>query len=108
MTAEEKRFLSIMDEIWAIAECWRTRCGVRQLKDDRTYTYESVDSIVRSMENNLSFAGSILGLRCRFYCTASKRDWQLTIQPKNGHANLMMQRYFQLFTERELNDECGV
>lgn len=106
MTSQEKAFLHIMDEISSIAECWRTNGGIRVLKDERTFTYD-VNGIVHSMENNLSYAGTLLGLRAIFRANASKNRWTLTFVPKNGHARLMMERYFQLLTERELNDECG-
>ena len=106
MTNEEVRFLEAMDGVWAIVDCWRTKGGLRQLKDDHTIQYDTA-GIITSVETNLRWAGTILGLNARFKVEASKNEWRLVILTKNGHAGLMMQRYQQLFTERELCDDCG-
>jgi hypothetical protein len=106
MNSQEKSFLDAMNGVWDIVDCWRTKGGIRQLRDGHTFQYDT-PGIISSVEHNLKWAGTILGLNARFKVEASKQDWRLVIHTKNGHANLMMERYRQLYTEWELNDECG-
>lgn len=107
MTKEERDFLNTMDGVADIENCWRTNGGLRQLTDGISIQYDT-SGFIHTLENHLRWAGRILGLKARFRVNASKINWTVVILPKNGHASLMMQRYRQLYTERELSDDCGV
>lgn len=106
MTKFEKKFLKAMDVVWDLENCWRNNNGIcgYVFKHEMPYKHTTA-SIIVSLETCLVHAGQILGLTCRFRVDASSADWSVTILPKNGHARLMLQRYEELYTERELSDD---
>lgn len=90
MSPEETRFLKYMDFV----------CDHQALYASKPSAAAAMHC-VRSIKAFLKLAGQELGLYPRFDVWADEE--KIHIQPKNGIASRMMDRYKELFMDRELS-----
>lgn len=105
MSPEERTFLYKMDYIAACKKEWIATGTITNMAVGRRETFENVslDYVVTFFELNLKSAGSVLGLNTRWHISASLKPRNVTFVPKNGQSRRMLQRYEELYTQRELS-----
>lgn len=108
MSPEERSFLLQMDEVWRVEDAWMTTGMFRVTIGGNPVDVRMTPSIwIPTLERMLKDAGHTLGLNVRFCVVMTVRPRSVSFMPKNGAAGRMLQRYQDLYTERELTSECG-
>ncbi len=107
MDAIEKSFLQKMDEVANYKEQWIKTGTVPGVRGDSRVAALRMNAagIVSAIEDKLKEAGRIVGMNTRWHVfvqVAPCRD--LHFVAKNGQSGRMLQRYEELYMEREISD----